>query len=46
MPSFFDPSLSLTGKIAAWCDRPGTAYRLLTFVLMLSLLGLWVLNVG
>ncbi|MBV8700830.1 hypothetical protein [Bradyrhizobium sp.] len=44
MPSFFDASLSLTAKIAAWCERAGTAYRLLTFVLMLSLLGLWVLS--
>jgi hypothetical protein len=46
VPSLFDPSLSLAGKIAAWCERPGTPYRLLTSVFILSLLGLWALGTG
>jgi hypothetical protein len=46
VPGLFDPSLSFVGKITAWCERPGTPSRLLTFVLILSLLGLWVLSTG
>jgi hypothetical protein len=46
VPSFFDPSLSLTGKLTAWCERPGTPDRLLSLVLILSLLGLWGLSTG
>jgi hypothetical protein len=46
VPSFFDASLSLAGKIAAWYERPVTAYKLLTLVFILSLLGLLVLSTG
>lgn len=44
-PLFFDASLSLSDKFARWRTQPLTSLRLLTMLLMLSVLALAVLSV-
>ena len=44
-PQFFDASLSLSDKFARWRTQPLTSLRLLTMLLMLSVLALAVLSV-
>jgi hypothetical protein len=45
-PLFFDASLSLSDKFARWRTQPLTSLRLLTLLLMQSVLALAVLSVG
>jgi hypothetical protein len=45
-PIFFDPTLSLTDKIARWRTQPRASVQLLASVLMLSVLAVAVLSIG
>jgi len=44
-PLFYDASLSLSDKFARWRTQPSTSLRLLTMLLMLSVLAVAVLSV-